>query len=69
MNPASFYSPGKLMLTGEYLVLYGASSISLPLKLGQSMKVSVGPGKPLLRWLSKARGKTWSTYSTMAFIC
>lgn len=71
MNPASFYSPGKLMLTGEYLVLYGASSISLPLKLGQSMKVSVSSGKPILCWNSKARGKTWfmAEYSLPELAC
>ena len=33
----NFYSPGKLMLTGEYLVLDGASSLALPTMLGQSL--------------------------------
>ena len=34
-----FRSNGKFMLTGEYLVLKGATALALPLKLGQSMNV------------------------------
>ena len=34
-----FYSHGKFLLTGEYLVLKGALALALPLKLGQSMTV------------------------------
>ena len=35
----TFYSHGKLLLTGEYLVLHGAVALALPTKLGQSMTV------------------------------
>jgi mevalonate kinase len=35
-----FYSHGKLLLTGEYLVMKGAKAIALPLKLGQSLAIS-----------------------------
>ncbi len=35
-----FKSNGKLLLTGEYLVLKGAQSLALPLKYGQTMQVS-----------------------------
>lgn len=35
----SFYSNGKLLLTGEYAVLDGALSLALPTKYGQSMLV------------------------------
>ena len=34
-----FHANGKLMLTGEYLVLQGAKALALPLKLGQSLEV------------------------------
>lgn len=35
-----FYSHGKLLLTGEYLVLDGAKALALPAKYGQTLKVS-----------------------------
>jgi mevalonate kinase len=34
-----YYSNGKFLLTGEYLVLKGALAMALPLKLGQSLEV------------------------------
>ncbi len=34
-----YKSNGKLLLTGEYLVLKGATALALPLKLGQSLDV------------------------------
>jgi len=34
-----YYSYGKFLLTGEYLVLKGALAMALPLKLGQSLEV------------------------------
>jgi len=45
----TFYSNGKLLLTGEYLVLEGAKALALPLKRGQSLIVSPGgiPGQIL----------------------
>jgi mevalonate kinase len=38
----TFYSNGKLLITGEYLVLDGAKSLALPTKYGQYLKVSSG---------------------------
>lgn len=35
----NFYSRGKLLLTGEYVVLDGALALALPTKFGQSLKV------------------------------
>lgn len=38
----SYYkSNGKFLLTGEYLVLKGATALALPLKLGQSLEVEM----------------------------
>jgi mevalonate kinase len=39
MTEEIFYSNGKLLLTGEYLVLKRAGALVLPLKIGQSLKV------------------------------
>src|SRR5690554_382423 len=51
MKPETFYSHGKLLLTGEYVVLDGALSLAFPTKFGQSMEIS--PLKePKLIWKS-----------------
>jgi len=48
----NFYSPGKIMLTGEYLVLDGASSLALPTMLGQSLNIKSKKtfSSPTLNW-------------------
>ena len=38
----TFYSNGKLLITGEYLVLDGAKGLALPTKYGQYLKVTSG---------------------------
>ena len=38
----TFYSNGKLLITGEYLVLDGAKGLALPTKFGQYLKVTSG---------------------------
>jgi len=55
----SFYSNGKLLLTGEYLVLDGALALAVPTKFGQSL--SVEPiDEPKLIWKSITnKGLTW----------
>ena len=35
----TYRANGKLLLTGEYLVLKGALALAMPLKLGQSLEV------------------------------
>lgn len=35
----NYYSNGKLLLTGEYLVLDGAKSLAVPTKFGQDLKI------------------------------
>jgi mevalonate kinase len=48
-----FYGHGKLLLSSEYFVLDGATSIALPTKLGQSMHVKYRPSNnPKLFWKS-----------------
>lgn len=38
-----YLSHGKILLTGEYLVLHGALALAMPLKLGQSLEVETLP--------------------------
>ncbi len=49
-----FYSNGKLLLTGEYLVLDGAKSLGLPTSFGQSMTVEASAQKHIV----------WKSYSS-----
>lgn len=55
----SFYSNGKLMLTGEYLVLKGALSLALPLVKGQELKIAFSDKRPSLRWRTYVQGNYW----------
>jgi mevalonate kinase len=43
MNPERFFSRGKLLLTGEYAVLDGASALALPTRMGQHLEVETFP--------------------------
>jgi len=47
-----FYSSGKLLLSGEYLILDGAAGIGLPTALGQEMLVSNSNLEGVLSWES-----------------
>lgn len=55
----TFYSNGKLLLTGEYTVLDGATALALPTKFGQYLHVNSGSGKTV-KWKSlDADGPVW----------
>lgn len=55
-----FYSNGKLLLSGEYLVLKGAEALALPVKFGQEMTVSAHESdNGMLKWEARSRGETW----------
>lgn len=54
-----YRSHGKLLLTGEYAVLDGASALGLPTKLGQELLISEGP-EETLTWTSlDHKQRTW----------
>jgi len=54
-----FYSNGKLLVTGEYVVLDGALALAIPTKFGQTMKVAPTPGN-VIHWKSyDADGSLW----------
>lgn len=55
----TFFSHGKLLLTGEYAVLDGARALALPTRPGQWLEVSQGD-RPGLGWTSlDADGSCW----------
>jgi mevalonate kinase len=53
-NLKTFYSNGKLLITGEYLVLDGANAFALPTKFGQNLIVKTGANKSI----------TWTSYDS-----
>ena len=54
-----FYSNGKLLITGEYLVLEGAKAFALPTKFGQNLIVETGNNKEI-KWKSyNSDGSVW----------
>ncbi len=62
-NPVQhhFFAHGKLLLSGEYLVLDGAKALAVPTQKGQHLRVGVNPGSPRkLFWKSyNADGSLW----------
>jgi len=54
----TLHSNGKLLLSGEYLVMQGALALALPLLKGQSLNISPVKGKILL-WKSTDIDGTW----------
>jgi len=55
----TFYSNGKLLLTGEYVVLDGAMALALPTKFGQDLIVETGDRQEI-QWTSyDADGSIW----------
>jgi mevalonate kinase len=55
----SFYSFGKVLLTGEYVVLDGALALAIPVKFGQGLEVTPLPGNGILKWESFVKGHPW----------
>jgi len=49
---ASYYSNGKLLITGEYVVLDGAEALALPTRFGQSLTIQKKIKEPKLVWES-----------------
>ncbi|MGS2725237.1 GYDIA family GHMP kinase [Psychroserpens sp. BH13MA-6] len=58
-----YYSHGKLLISGEYLVLDGALALAVPTKFGQSLKVTqTSDDSHLLKWRSlDDHGSEWYT--------
>ncbi|MES2748112.1 MAG: GYDIA family GHMP kinase [Bacteroidota bacterium] len=55
----TFYSNGKLLITGEYVVLDGAIALALPTKFGQNLSIEEGKND-IIQWKSvDADGSIW----------
>ncbi|REG96223.1 GYDIA family GHMP kinase [Flavobacterium aquicola] len=55
----TFYSNGKLLITGEYLVLDGAIALALPTKFGQNLIIEKGTAQEI-KWTSfDSDGSIW----------
>ena len=59
IDSQTYYSHGKLLITGEYLVLLGAMALAIPVKYGQSLTVNTGIDKSQIIWIAKEMNKTW----------
>ncbi|MBN3035573.1 MAG: hypothetical protein JW861_08295 [Bacteroidales bacterium] len=55
----SFYSHGKLLISGEYLVTQGATALAIPVRFGQTLDVRATPGGAPIRWETCIRGEKW----------
>jgi mevalonate kinase len=53
------YSNGKLLLTGEYFILFGAKALAMPVKYGQEIKVSSGEKQGVLTWTAESPDGVW----------
>jgi len=62
----TFYSNGKLLITGEYLVLDGAKSLALPTKYGQYLTVNSGENQEI-HWTSFDKDKSIWFQETISF--
>jgi mevalonate kinase len=51
MATQTFYSNGKLLLTGEYVVLDGAEALAVPTRFGQNLTIKQGVAQEL-KWTS-----------------
>jgi mevalonate kinase len=55
----NFYSRGKFLISGEYLVMKGASALTVPLQKGQTLSVELQNEPGIIRWTSLEYGKIW----------
>ena len=62
----TFYSNGKLLITGEYVVLDGAKALALPTKYGQNLMVEEGKGNQI-QWKSLDYDGTVWFEATLSF--
>jgi mevalonate kinase len=55
----SFHANGKILLTGEYLVLKGAEALAVPLVVGQGMIIEPAGQSNVLSWSASDTEGTW----------
>lgn len=57
----TFQANGKVLLSGEYLVMDGALALGVPLNLGQKMTVLEGSGSEIIWQSHRPNGDVWFT--------
>ena len=62
----TFYSNGKLLITGEYLVLHGAKAFALPTKFGQTLTIQPATNQQIT-WTSHDHDNTIWFQATITF--
>ena len=58
-NSKYWHSNGKLLITGEYLVLEGATAFAIPINKGQSLEVFKTEEKASLLWTAEHENGNW----------
>ena len=66
MQTQTFYSNGKLLLTGEYVVLDGAKALAVPTRFGQNLIVTSGNNQEI-KWTSFDADKSVWFQDTITF--
>ncbi len=66
MELQSFYSRGKLLITGEYLVMNGAEALAVPVNFGQTLVVKPLSKQSFMSWKTYVLGQIWqeTTFKT-----
>ncbi len=60
MTSQKYYSSGKFLISGEYLVLKGAKALAVPLKYGQSLEVEPNTNRDFhLHWKASENNAFW----------
>lgn len=59
MSLTSYYGHGKLLITGEYLVMKGAEALAVPLRLGQHFAIKKARGADLHWKALRPDGSEW----------
>ena len=59
MTKQAYFSHGKLLLSGEFLVLEGATALAVPLKKGQHLNIHDSKDPGILIWVSKHGKDKW----------
>jgi mevalonate kinase len=54
-----FFSRGKILLSGEYLVLFGAKALAVPSRFGQHLRVRELPGEDKIHINSRLNDTEW----------
>ncbi|MBE0662135.1 MAG: GHMP kinase [Bacteroidales bacterium] len=59
MAPHYYKSNGKLLISGEYLVMHGAVAFAIPVRFGQSLEVLESDAESVLRWETYVEENSW----------